>query len=296
VKDNPSVTARIRGGLGNQIFMYAMGRRLSLTNGVPLYLDTQSGFEGDYYRRTYGLKFFRVSGQEVPGVSSSKFIKLAKISASRALPFSRRRYHSDLSVMFDPRFLDLRVDRPIFLDGYWQDNRYFSDIRAVLLSDLTLQQPLRESAESLAQQMRSSESVAIHIRLLHSLPAGIDQPSVAAVNLPVEYLRTAIQKIKEQVRDPKFYLFSDSKSISTIPGLGEDVTRVEWGGDDAAHEDLYLMSQCKHFIIANSTFSWWGAWLGRNSQSIIVTPALSELQKRLRVPEEWHCIELSQHP
>jgi hypothetical protein len=189
--------------------------------------------------------------------------------------------------------LDLRVDRPIFLDGYWQDDRYFSDIRPELLSDLTLQHPLREAAVSMAQQIRSSESVALHVRLLHGLPAGADKPRASSANLLGEYYRTAILKIKERVRNPKFYLFSDLKSLAEIPDLGVNVTRVEGGGIDAPQEDLYLMSQCRHFVIANSTFSWWGAWLGRTPQSIIVSPVMHEWQMISRLPEEWHSIEWS---
>jgi hypothetical protein len=213
------------------------------------------------------------------------------------LPFSLRRLHSDLSGSFDRRYLNLKVARPIFLDGYWQDERYFSDIRSELKSDLTFVQPHSEAIENLAREMRASEAVAVHVRRLHGVPAGCEQPSASIGLLPIEYYGAAIRKIKETVRNPRFYIFSDSKSLTSFPAFAEeDVSRVEGGGIDAPHEDLYLMSQCRHFVLANSTFSWWGAWLGRKPDSIVASPVLSEWSMPFSLPDDWHSFEWSRRP
>jgi hypothetical protein len=222
---------------------------------------------------------------------------LARTAASQILPFSRRGYYSNLTSEFDWRYLDMYVVRPIYLDGYWQDERYFSDIRSTLKGDLTFLQPHSEATESLAREMRSSESVAVHVRRLNGVSAGSKQRGAAAESLPNEYYRAAIQSIKDRRRDAKFYLFSDSTSLTSIPALAEeDVTRVDSGGADAQYEDLYLMSQCRNFVLANSTYSWWGAWLGRTSESIIVSPVMHEWNQIVQLPDEWHSIEWPRRP
>jgi hypothetical protein len=279
--------------------MYAMGRRLSLANGVPLFMEIQSGFARDFYRRTFGLDVFNISCQQTAKAPQSKLTQFATIVTNRMLPFTLRRYHSDLTGGggFDPRYLDLKLTRPVFLDGYWHDERYFSDIRSELKSDLRFVQPHAEATESLAREMRAPGSVAVHVRRLHGVPAGSEQPMASGVNLPSEYYKAAIQNLKERVRNPRFYIFSDSSSLESVPGFeGEDFTRVQIGGIDAPHEDLYLMSQCQHFVMANSTFSWWGAWLGNTSSSVVVSPALREWGMTLRLPEDWHSIEWSKRP
>ncbi len=271
--------------------MYAMVRRLSLVNRVPLYLETHSGFDGDYFQRSYGLNIFNIAGCEIAGARPSKLSRQVTIAASRILPFSRRWYFCESDGAFDSRYLDLQVHRPITLEGYWQDERYFADIRLDLKHDLTFLKAQAEETMSLAREMRRSESVAVHVRQLHSGPPGSAPPRVVVEGLPSEYYRAAIQKIRERLRQPRFYLFSDSPRLCTIPGVNEDVTRVQNTGDDAQYSDLYLMSQCRHYVLANSTFSWWGAWLGRTSESIVISPVMREWGQLVRLPDEWRAIE-----
>lgn len=281
-----SVTARIRGGLGNQLFMYAMGRRLSLVNGVPLYLETRSGFVGDVYRRSYGLKAFNISFPEVARAQRSKPVQFASAAISLMRPFPFRTYHSDIigHRPFDRRYLDLRLSRPVYLDGYWQDERYFSDIGTQLRNDLSYPGRHSGKVDQLAGEIRESESVAVHLRRLH-------------MPLPDQYYLWALQRLKERLRCPRFFLFSDSTALVPPSAFaGEDVTPVEAGGEDAPHEDLYLMSLSRHFVIANSTFSWWGAWLGNKVGSIIVSPVLREWGMSLPLGSEWQVLEWSRAP
>jgi len=292
VKTDPSVTIQIRGGIGNQLFMYAMVRRLSLVNSVPLYLETHSGFQGDYFQRDYGLNVFNISGYEIVTERRSNLRRRGTIVANRMLPFSRRGFFREEPGRFDQRFLDLKVGRPVFLEGYWQDERYFADIRSVLQCDLKFLRQHSDAHESLARKMRGSESVAVHVRQLQG-PAGIEQPSDATKSLPGEYYRSAVQRIKERVPNPEFYLFSDSSSVAAIPGADESLTRIENTGPDAQYDDLFLMSQCRHFVLANSTFSWWGAWLGKMQESMIVSPAMREWGQLVQIPDEWHALEWS---
>jgi hypothetical protein len=155
--DQPSVTVRIRGGVGNQLFMYAMARRLAIVNQVPLYLETGSGFENDFFRRKFELDKFNVAGEKIALPSISKRGKAISIAANALLPFSLRRTYHDMSWQFDPRYLKLTARRPIVLEGYWQDERYFEDIRPELKRDLTFRQPHSDANQKLACEMRRGE-------------------------------------------------------------------------------------------------------------------------------------------
>ena len=289
----PSITVQVRGGIGNQLFIYAMGRRLSLANRIPLYLDVSSGFQGDFFLRNYGLDLFNIAGRAMTRVRPSQWKRRAAIAGNAMLPFRYRRYFRESGGHFDRRYLDLRVVRSIFLEGYWQDEQYFSDIRHELKRDLIFRQRHGELNERLAREIRNSESVAVHVRRLHGVPAGCQEPSSAVESLPVDYYLAALREIRERTRNPKVYLFSDSLSwplFSAIPG---DVVRVASEGEHAQYEDLWLMSQCRHFILANSTFSWWGAWLGRAPESIVISPVMQEWKQIVKVPDEWRSIQLS---
>jgi hypothetical protein len=295
MKSHPSVTFQVRGGIGNQLFMYAMARRLALVNRVPLYLETESGFAGDFFRRNYGLDRFHMAGEEVRRARRSQLRRRAAIAVNEMLPFAFRWFCREPDAgphaAFDERLLSFKVVRPVFLEGYWQDQRYFADIGAELSLELTFSTKHTAANERLADQMRSTESVAVHIRQLHGVPAGVAAPSATIASLPAEYYRAAIARIREMVPRARIYLFSDSPSHAVLPIGEDDAVRVVNEGEDAQYEDLWLMSQCRHFVLANSTFSWWGAWMGRTAHSVIVSPVMSEWGQRVRLPASWQAIE-----
>ncbi|HYL72968.1 MAG TPA: alpha-1,2-fucosyltransferase [Bryobacteraceae bacterium] len=268
-----------------------MGRRLALVNSVPLYLDVSSGFEGDYFRRTYGLNKFNITGRAVARVRQPQWKRRAAITVNGMLPFRYRRYFRESGSQFDQRYLDLRVARSIFLEGYWQDEQYFSDIRPKLKDELTFRQRHQEQNEGLAREIRKSESVAVHVRRLHGVPAGCQEAQSAIRSLPIDYYFSAFREIRERTRNPKFYLFSDSRFHLFAPAIQEDVIQVSNEGENAQFEDLWLMSQCRHFILANSTFSWWAAWLGRTPESIVISPVMHEWNQIVKLPDEWRSIQ-----
>jgi hypothetical protein len=291
MKGQASVTFQVRGGIGNQLFMYAMARRLALKNRVPLYLETESGFNGDFFRRNYGLDQFHIAGEEVRRARRSQFRRRIAIAVSQMLPFRFRWFLREPDEGFESRILSFKVARPTFLEGYWQNERYFADIDAVLRQDLTFSRQHRAANEKLAAEMRATESVAVHMRQLHGVPSGVDQPSATIASLPAEYYRAAIVAIRERVPRAKLYTFSDSPSHAVLPIGEDDAVRVGNEGEEAQFEDLWLMSQCRHFVLANSTFGWWGAWLGRTAQSVIVSPVMSEWGQRVSLPASWQAME-----
>ena len=182
--------------------------------------------------------------------------------------------------------------RPVFLEGYWQDERYFSDIDRELRQELSFSTRHTAANEEMANEMRSAESVAVHFRRLQPNPqVGVDKPLATTATLPAEYYRAAIAAILERVPRARLYLFSDNPSDAVLPIEEDHAVRVVNVGEEAQYEDLWLMSQCRHFVLANSTFSWWGAWMGRTAHSVIVSPTMSEWGQRVKVPASWQAIE-----
>jgi hypothetical protein len=296
MKGQPSVAFQARGGIGNQLFMYAMARRLALVNHVPLNIETQSGFEGDFFRRNYGLDRFHIVGEEIKRAKRSQLKRRVEIALNERLPFRSRWYFREpdeaLNETIDRRILSLRVVRSVFLEGYWQDERYFSDIDRELRQELSFSTRHTAANEEMANEMRSAESVAVHFRRLQPNPqVGVDKPLATTATLPAEYYRAAIAAILERVPRARLYLFSDNPSDAVLPIGEDDAVRVVNEGEEAQYEDLWLMSQCRHFVLANSTFSWWGAWMGRTAHSVIVSPTMSEWGQRVKVPASWQAIE-----
>jgi hypothetical protein len=138
-----------------------------------------------------------------------------EIAMNEVLPFRFRWFFREADVgphaEFDERMLSLKVTRPVFLEGYWQDRRYFADIEAELREELTFSTAHTEANERLAAQMRSTESVAVHLRQLQpNPPTGVDRQSSTLAILPAEYYTAAVARIRELVPNARLYLFSDS--------------------------------------------------------------------------------------
>lgn len=272
------VIARIKGGLGNQLFCYAAARRLALVNNAELVIDHLTGFARDRtYRRQYMLDHFNIHCRKAtPWERMEPFERyrrgVTKLLASR-LPFEQRTYIEQNEWGFDERVLNLKLNNGItYFDGLWQSELYFKDIESVIREELRIKPPEDNFNQAMAKKIASCDSVALHVRWFDALGTQSQTHNVAA-----DYYRQAISLVREKVIAPHFFLFSDNAlaAVSKL-GIGEkEVTVVCHNkGDEMAYADLWLMKQCKHFIVANSTFSWWGAWLGEpESQSTILAPA-----------------------
>lgn len=285
----------IRGGIGNQLFCYAAARRLALVNNAELVIDDVTSFIREYkYRRKYMLNKFHISARKAMlNERMEPFAKyrrgLAKFVARRQ-PFYLRRYLEEEGLDFDYRLLDFKIRGVVYLDGYWQSEGYFKDIEQIIREDLRIIPPEDEINQHMAEQIRQRNSVALHVRWFDAPGTEIVSHNASAI-----YYRCAVVEIERSVNNPHFFVFSDdSVSARSFLKLSEDqVTYVEHNCDDEnAYADLWLMAQCKHFIIANSTFSWWGAWLGREEKKIVVAPNMKIDGKaswgfKGLIPREW---------
>ncbi|MBU0598530.1 MAG: alpha-1,2-fucosyltransferase [Candidatus Omnitrophica bacterium] len=290
------VIVRIKGGLGNQLFCYAAARRLALVNNSELIIDGVTGFVRDHqYHRKYALDCFNIKARKATSYERMEPFEryrraLAKFIA-RQRPFDLRSYLEQEGLDFDARLLDYRFKRgTVYLDGLWQSENYFKDIEEIIRQDLRITPPKDEVSRRMAERILSCNAVAVHVRFF-------DKPNNnnAFYNLRENYYLRATREILSRVEKPHFFLFSDNLDVArrTVKLPEDQVTCVDQNrGEGQACADLWLMTQCKHFIIANSTFSWWGAWLGAERKKIVIAPNYKTYGKTAwgfkgLIPDRW---------
>ena len=283
----------ISGGIGNQLFMYATARRLALANDAELVLDMVTGFENDYvYKRKFNLNHFNISG------------RLAN-SNERLTPFSRllrrlirwwnthksyrsRTYIREEAKGFDCRLIDFQIKSTLFLEGYWQSEKYFKDVESFIRSDLQIIPPNDLLNSHYYDKVNSCNSVALSVRFFDH-PSATTRPN----NLTSDYYIAAILQIEKAIPDAHYFIFSEypEEARMLIPRDDDRVTIISHNTSENAYADLWLMSKCKNFIIANSTFAWWGAWLSAHDNKIICCPDPSRLKNKSwhsdMIPDKW---------
>jgi len=287
------ITVRIQGGFGNQLFQYAAGRSLALQTGASLFLNAWE-YQSPVCRK-YELGKLKISDRQTSRFRGDWEIKLRRrryaplrwLLEAMQSPLGYRRI-IDARQGFEARLATLTGN--LYLDGYWHSERYFADIREQLLQEFTFKEaPTPANADYLARIL-SQNAVCVHLRRGDYVAQAHFNARFGVCELP--YYQSAIACLQPRLRNPAFFVFSDDPAwvSANFPRL-DAMTLVTHnvGKDDA--EDLRLMMNCKHFIIANSTFSWWAAWLGRCPEKIVIAPkrwfASPEESDRDLVPETW---------
>lgn len=265
------VVSRLIGGLGNQMFQYAAGRSLAVANNLDLKLDV-SGFENYALHNGYELSLFNIQADIATYKEVSNFVNVNSRLARflfKKLRFKNKTHFIEKNFTYDPLFFNTK--KPVYIDGYWQSYKYFDSIKQQLKAELTPKKPLTGLNLQLAESINKLNAVSIHIRRGDY----INNPHTNKVHgfLGIEYYRNAIEIVFDKVADPYFFVFSDDIIWAKENlDLGKNATFVDHNSGQNSYEDMRLMSLCKHHIIANSSFSWWGAWLNFNSDKIVVAP------------------------
>lgn len=280
------IIAKLISGLGNQLFQYAVSRQLSLARHVHLKLDTS--FFSSQNLRSFKLHHYSIAAEvatedavnSILDVYSSRSL-YAKLYR-RAEPYLPKQYHHRFYEKewwtFEPELFS--VTSNVYLDGYWQHYKYLENLNPVILDELRLKEfPAKDASEYLNEIQGQPESVAVHIR------RGDYVTDKDALNfmgvLPVSYYNRSIEYINNRVSNPSFYFFSDDLDwVKDTIKVNAQVHYVDIANGAKDYVELDLMSKCSHNIIANSSFSWWGAFLNRNPEKIVVAP------KKWVVPEE----------
>jgi hypothetical protein len=284
------IISAISDGMGNQLFRYAAGRSLSLHHNTPLKLDITNAPK-------LSLSYFEVplsiaSKEEIAdylgifGWMSKKWRRITCKLIHKLIPASRLRYYNQPSFEFDDSFF--KGGGNAYLKGWWQSEKFFLSYADQIREDLAIKQEYITNVEEIATKMASQNSISLHIRRGDYLSAHFSY----MVSLSLSHYHKAIEVIAEKYPDdPILYLFSDDPAwlkdnfTSSYPFqiVSETYTKTDI-------EDFYLISKCKHNIIANSTFSWWAAWLNTNPSKMVIAPTKWQetgINTKDLVPETW---------
>jgi hypothetical protein len=281
------IIVRLQGGLGNQLFQYAAGKALATRLNKPFKLETITSLQKDKQRNIalhdLQTKFELASKDEV-----KEFVRFPLLYRHPVSVFKTGKniYHEP-HFHFDENFF--RLNDPVFLDGFWQSPLYFKGIETALREDLTVNPELIKNVTEKGKEMEAKASIAVHIRRGDFLDSNI-----AAYHgvLSAFYFEKAIGLIKEKVPAASVYFFSDDIAwVKQNIAVDKNAEFVSSFITRSAIEDFYLMTKCRHNIIANSSFSWWPAWLNANPDKIVVAPqrwfADSSIKTNDLIPADW---------
>ncbi|MFO0955413.1 MAG: alpha-1,2-fucosyltransferase [Candidatus Saccharibacteria bacterium] len=269
------------GGLGNQMFQYAAARSLAVRRGTSVCLDLSwfsSGFDENTTPRSYELDCFNLDRQTV---------KLDKNSFASRLGVNFSRQYTEPHFHYDKNFSNL--PKRSILEGYFQSEKYFHEVRDMLLADFEWQHdPLGKNKSLVRNISENNRSVAIHVR------RGDYVSNASAADFhgltDKAYYTSAVKKIMKIIPDANLYVFSDDPSWCR-KNLKFSQKTIYISHNKTGSEDMRLMKLCRHNIIANSSFSWWGAWLNQNPNKIVIAPKKwflhSESNTKDVIPNKW---------
>jgi hypothetical protein len=283
------------GGLGNQMFQYAAAKSLAINRKTPLKIDLSFLLENhlaqEFTYRKYELNKFALNIEPIGKNELDKFLGKTKSSGlSHKLKNLINPYiiYEESNLDFDPSVLNLSSNT--YLDGYFQSEKYFFNISDQIKIDFAFVGTLNGNNIKAIQKIKTSNSIAVHVRRSDYI-TNLSSSHFHGV-CPLEYYENAINYLKQKLEFPLFFFFSDDMEWTreNFKNLDNKVF-VDINNSEAGYDDLRLISHCKHQIIANSSFSWWGAWLNDNPRKIVIAPkkwfAAYQVKLSDRFPADW---------
>lgn len=288
------IISNVIGGLGNQMFQYAFGRARSLELGVSLKLDLADFSD---YRLHQGFELARVFSGEFVEASEEE---VKSILGWRRFAISRRVLAKQVSSKFRGKKLIVepfsgywpgssQISDDSYLQGYWQSDRYFSRHAEIIRRDFAFAAPLEGENLDNAEQIKKFNSVSVHIRRGDY----VTNPKTRAVlqSCQLDYYLAAVDWIRKRVSEPHFFVFSDDIGWADVNlNLQGNIYFIDNNVGGNSYFDMQLMSLCSHHIIANSSFSWWGAWLNPSHKKIVIAPRrwfVDDRDTSSLCPDEW---------
>ncbi|HEX9650252.1 MAG TPA: alpha-1,2-fucosyltransferase [Cyclobacteriaceae bacterium] len=264
------IIQRLRGGLGNQLFQYAAGKALAEIHDTSYKLDL-------YYYKKHPYRTFDLENFNIPiEIATRKEVHsfTGQNPVARFLNKYENYFHCP-KVFVQPHYHYynhfLKLPNNLYLSGYWQSEKYFIRIRDKVLNWFTLKHPLDKRNTDLIEKMKTNQSISVHVRLGDYTHKNYNE---FFGEMDSSYFSKAIQIMLDKVKDPAFYIFSeDLQWCKERLNLPETSVFISHNKGRESYKDLILMSACKNNIIANSTFSWWGAWLNPNKDKVVIAPA-----------------------
>jgi len=270
------IIVNLTGGLGNQMFQYAFGKAIAVKHKTNLKLHFTNALFNT--QRSYELDVFNISAAMASAEDIRKLGIVQNRVVNRLLCLLDERYKIQFNKHivtqrypygYDPSYLSVKNNS--YIQGYWADERYFKEIENIIRREFTPKEKLDERNQKVLMQIQSSTSVSVHVRRGDY----VTNKTNAFKFIGLDYYVKAIRKIKSLVSDPEFFVFSDDISWckNNLLQLLNKVYFVDYNKEKESYKDIVLMGACKHNIIANSTFSWWGGWLNQNKNKICIKPS-----------------------
>ena len=265
------IIVRVTGGLGNQMFQYAMYKSLE-NKGKLVKLDSKSFYEtkkehnGYELERIFDIKPNKPTKEDLEKFDENNISTLFKI---------KRKLFGDKKFVYDTKEYVFNKDvyklKNSYLNGYWQSIKYFEGIENDIKKDFRFKNQLDNKNLEILNEIENSNSISIHIRRGDYMsPENYNMYGCIATPT---YYKKAIKVIEEKVENPTFFVFSnDMDWVKKNIQMNSRVFYIDINSGNGSYKDMQLMSNCKHNIIANSSFSWWGAWLNENKNKIVIAP------------------------
>ena len=268
-QNEPLVVIQLSGGMGNQMFQYALYLQLKAL-GKNVKIDDSTEYEGRNARpirlSVFDAKYDMPTEVEMKCLTDSYLDTVSKVR--RKLTGRKTAAYVEKSQLFDQKVLEMNR---AYLMGCWQSEKYFVNVKGKVREAFTFKNiDLSESMKSYAEAMESSNSVSVHIRRGDYLQ--VDE--VYGGICTEEYYETAMKKMREEMPDCHFFIFTNDVPWVKEHMQGENITVVEGNDEDAGYIDMYLMTKCKHYILANSSFSWWGCYLNPSKDKKVIAPRI----------------------
>lgn len=284
----------LQGGLGNQLFQYAFGYSASRETGQPFALDiSRFGKEGaKYTQRKYQLNNFNISASVITDRDSAKFHTLPARTIRKIKDVINRRNDH----VFNPNLLN--VKHGDHLMGLWQSDKYFKKHADELRKEFSLKRPFGESASEVCAQITNlnnygTETILVHVRRgdFVTNQASLSLLGVLDNDYFIQGIDTVAKRLDSNSLKHIFVATDDPEWVRRNLSFNHDFTVIS-RPDIEDFEEMMLMSLCRHFVISNSTFSWWSAWLSSNSDKIVVAPKIwmrgkPEIETNDLVPSDW---------
>lgn len=291
------IIIKLIGGLGNQMFQYATGRRAAYINKTELKLDTswfnnpEGAIKRDYLLNVFNIKEIFASKQEIDKLKgknknllvlfNKKFSKITKPYYKQSCVVQRF-FHFNKNI--------LKVSNNIYLQGHWVSEKYFKEIEEIIRNEFIFKDKPDKANQKMISRIKNCDSVSIHIRRGDYVTDQKTNQFHGIIDL--NYYFRSIEYITSKIKSPHFFIFSDDLQWAKQNlHLKFPCVYVNHNIGKKDYEDMRLMSYCQHNIIANSSFSWWGAWLNKNSDKIVIAPKKWFRDKSINtkdlIPQSW---------
>lgn len=282
---------RIIGGLGNQMFQYAFYEAIKEQYGDAAVdvnsFDNYNLHNGYELERIFGVKCKYSDKLTVEKLKDNKSDFFSKLR--RKIIGTKKSYYIEKDYSYDSDVFNLKLKKDLYFDGFWQTEKYFKHISNSIRNKLSFKEIDSGENMKILNRINNTESVSIHVRRgdYYSNPNAFKKHGGIC---EIEYYNMAINIIKNKIKNPMFFIFSDDiEWVKKYININNKVM-VDLNTASESYRDMQLMSNCKYNIIANSTFSWWGAWLNDHKNKIVIAPKKwfnYDINTKDVIPDEW---------